>query len=591
MKWQSIKLEKGRRQTKHGSYSLALTAVVIAAAVVVNLIVSELPSKYTQIDLTGAQLSVLTDQSEELLDSLTEDITIYYVVQDENRDTNISRLLQRYEDASGHIKVVEKDPVRYPKFTAQYTDASLTENSVIIECGEQSRVISYEDMYETEFNYDYYSYQTTGFDAEGQITSAIAALSSGNLPKIYTLTGHGDVAVGTSLQSSIEKENVETEELNLISEERVPEDADAIMILSPQQDLTDAETQKIFNYLKTGGCAVIVTDYTGEEMPNLESILSYYGMEKAEGVVLESNNGQYVQVPYYLLPTVESSGVSDDLAGSTYVLMAAAQGLKLSEDTREGLSVTGVLSTSDGSYSKTDVQNMTTYAKEADDIDGPFAVGAIASETVELTEELLAETAETPEEMSLDTALDELKIVDGAEAEIDTAGSDEKTAEEPETGADEEAASEEPETGADEEAASEEPETGADEEAVSEEPETGVDEEAASEEPETGTDEEAADDAGTETAETRVAVFTSSSILDESANQMVSGGNYRLFINTLSWICGNEATVSIPVKNISTEYLTVPAASASFWSILVIGVIPGGFLLAGLYIWLKRRKQ
>lgn len=466
MKLKAIKLEKERRLTKHGSYSLALTAVVIAAAVVVNLIVSELPSKYTQIDLTSAQLSVLTEQSEELLDSLTEDITIYYVVQDSNRDTNVSRLLERYAGASGHIKLVEKDPVRYPKFTEQYTDTSLTENSVIIECGEQSRVINYEDMYESEFDYEYYSYETTGFDAEGQITSAIAALSSGNLPKVYMLTGHNEMTVGTSLQSSIEKENVETAELNLISEERVPEDADAVMILSPQQDLTDAETQKLFHYLKTGGRAVIVTDYTDVEMPNLESVLEYYGMEKAEGVVLESDNGHYVQVPYYLLPEVESTEVSEDLTGS-YVLLAAAQGLTVSDDTGD---------------------------------------------------------------VSLGTVLDELEIADDAAEE--EAGMEEET-------------------------------------------------DAA----------ESSSEGETETAETRVAVFTSSSLLDESANQMVSGGNYRLFVNTVSWLCGNETTVSIPVKNISAEYLTVPAASASFWSIVTIGIIPAGFLLTGLYTWLKRRRQ
>lgn len=470
MKLKAIKLEKERRLTKHGSYSLALTAVVIAvviaAAVVVNLIVSELPSKYTQIDLTSAQLSVLTEQSEELLDSLTEDITIYYVVQDSNRDTNVSRLLERYAGASGHIKLVEKDPVRYPKFTAQYTDASLTENSVIIECGEQSRVINYEDMYESEFDYEYYSYEMTGFDAEGQITSAIAALSSGNLPKVYMLTGHNEMTVGTSLQSSIEKENVETAELNLISEERVPEDADAVMILSPQLDLTDAETQKLFRYLKTGGRAVIVTDYTDVEMPNLESVLEYYGMEKAEGVVLESDNGHYVQVPYYLLPEVESTEISEDLTGS-YVLLAAAQGLTVSDDTGD---------------------------------------------------------------VSLGTVLDELEIADDAAEE--EAGMEEET-------------------------------------------------DAA----------ESSSEGETETAETRVAVFTSSSLLDESANQMVSGGNYRLFVNTVSWLCGNETTVSIPVKNISAEYLMVPAASASFWSIVMIGIIPAGFLLTGLYTWLKRRRQ
>lgn len=568
MKLKAIKLEKERRLTKHGSYSLALTAVVIAAAVVVNLIVSELPSKYTQIDLTSAQLSVLTEQSEELLDSLTEDITIYYVVQDSNRDTNVSRLLERYAGASGHIKLVEKDPVRYPKFTEQYTDTSLTENSVIIECGEQSRVINYEDMYESEFDYEYYSYETTGFGAEGQITSAIAALSSGNLPKVYMLTGHNEMTVGTSLQSSIEKENVETAELNLISEERVPEDADAVMILSPQQDLTDAETQKLFHYLKTGGRAVIVTDYTDVEMPNLESVLEYYGMEKAEGVVLESDNGHYVQVPYYLLPEVESTEVSEDLTGS-YVLLAAAQGLTVSDDLRDGLTVTNVLSTSDNAYSKTDVQNMKTYAKESGDIDGPFAVGAIASETVELTEELLAEAAEDTGDVSLGTALDELQIADDTAEE--EAGTEEAGATEEETGAEEADVAEE--TGAEEADAAEE---------VTAAEDTSAEETEA---------EESSSEGETETAETRVAVFTSSSLLDESANQMVSGGNYRLFVNTVSWLCGNETTVSIPVKNISTEYLTVPAASASFWSIVTIGIIPAGFLLTGLYTWLKRRRQ
>nr|WP_302591871.1 Gldg family protein [uncultured Marvinbryantia sp.] len=570
MKLKAIKLEKERRLTKHGSYSLALTAVVIAAAVVVNLIVSELPSKYTQIDLTSAQLSVLTEQSEELLDSLTEDITIYYVVQDSNRDTNVSRLLERYAGASGHIKLVEKDPVRYPKFTAQYTDASLTENSVIIECGEQSRVINYEDMYESEFDYEYYSYEMTGFDAEGQITSAIAALSSGNLPKVYMLTGHNEMTVGTSLQSSIEKENVETAELNLISEERVPEDADAVMILSPQLDLTDAETQKLFRYLKTGGRAVIVTDYTDVEMPNLESVLEYYGMEKAEGVVLESDNGHYVQVPYYLLPEVESTEISEDLTGS-YVLLAAAQGLTVSDDLRDGLTVTNVLSTSDNAYSKTDVQNMKTYAKESGDIDGPFAVGAIASETVELTEELLAETAEDTGDVSLGTVLDELEIADDAAEE--EAGMEEETDAEEEVGTAEEEVDAEEETGAEEADAAEEV-------TAAEDTSEGENEAA-----------ESSSEGETETAETRVAVFTSSSLLDESANQMVSGGNYRLFVNTVSWLCGNETTVSIPVKNISAEYLTVPAASASFWSIVTIGIIPAGFLLTGLYTWLKRRRQ
>ena len=94
-----------------------------------------------------------------------------------------------------------------------------------------------------------------------------------------------------------------------------------------------------------------------------------------------------------------------------------------------------------------------------------------------------------------------------------------------------------------------------------------------------------------ETAETRIVLFSSSTILDSSADQMVSGGNSTLFMNALSWLCGSNASVSVPVKSISASYLTITAASSSFWSILVIGILPGGFLVSGLVIWLRRRKK
>ncbi|MFQ9389032.1 MAG: hypothetical protein ACLR1V_09795 [Coprococcus sp.] len=64
-------------------------------------------------------------------------------------------------------------------------------------------------------NYDYstYSSQTTGFDAEGQLTSAIDYVTSDSLPKLYTLTGHDESSPGDTLTSQIEKENIDIEEL------------------------------------------------------------------------------------------------------------------------------------------------------------------------------------------------------------------------------------------------------------------------------------------------------------------------------------------------------------------------------------------
>ena len=503
-----------RRRLKYGTYSMALTGIVVAGAVILNLVVAELPSQYTEIDLSSNQLSVLSEQTKEVLAGLTEDITLYYIVQDASRDSNVSRLLQRYDDLSSRVTVVEKDPVVYPKFTSQYTDDSVEDNSVIAVCGERSRVIPYDDMYEAEFNYSYYTYQTTGFDAEGQITSAIAALGSDSQPQLYVLTGHGEMELNDSLRHSIEKANIETESLNLITADKVPEDAACVLLAAPGADLTEEETEKLLDYLKTGGRAMILTDYTGKSMENLSSVLSYYGTEITDGVVMEGNSNYYVQIPYYLVPDINATEVSSDLTGgNAYVLLAAAQGIRMAEDKRDGVDVEGILSTSGSAYSKVGVENMQTYEKEDGDVDGPFQLGVLITETVELEEELSG------------------------------------TAEEAGTG----------------EAA---------------EPETDS-------EPETETPSARAP----RTEETRIALYTSSSLMDESADLMVSGGNTTLFMNTLSWLCGQTSSVSVPVKSMSVDYLTVTSAAGSFWSIIVIAVIPGAFLIYGLMVWLSRRKQ
>lgn len=523
------------RRLRHGSYSVVLTAIVLVAVVVLNLMVEEIPGQFTQFDFSEKQLSTIGDQTKEVLNGLTEDITLYYIVQDGMEDTYVSRLLERYEDASSHITVEEKDPVLNPKFTSQYTDESLTDNSIIAVCGDVSRIIYYEDMYEAEFNYNYFSYETTGFDAEGQITSAIAALQSDDLPMVYTMTGHGETDLNDSLLQSMEKENLQTESLNLVTADAVPENADCVLLISPTSDISQEEAQKLLTYLQEGGRAVIFKDYSEEPFENLDSVLEYYGTTIGEGVVLEGNSNYYVQVPYYVVPDINSTEVSSDMTGgSAYVLLAAAQPIETLADARETVSISSILSTSDSAYAKTDVANMATYEKESGDVDGPFDLGVLITEDVEMADE---EAAEADTEAAIDAA------------EVDTE------------------------------------ETTAVEEA--EEDAEGVEDAG---DVNTG---DAAEIEGNSVRsdQTRLAVFSSSALLDASGDQMVSGGNSKLFMNTLSWICGRETSVSVPVKSLSVEYLTLTSASSSFWSIVTIALIPGAFLICGLYVWLRRRKQ
>lgn len=384
--WSGIKQSFRSRAFRAGGYSLAAAAVVIAIAVAVNLLAGALPSSWTKVDLTDSGLYSLSTQTQQMVSALEDEVTVYWLVRDGSEDSSIEQLLERYEDLSDCLSVVKKDPVADPTFAQQYTSETLYYNSLIVVCGERSRYISYYDIYVT----DYSSYYTTGsttteFDGESALTSAIDYVTSADLPVVYTLTGHGEDALPTELQTAAEEDNLLLEELSLLAEEAVPEDADAILLYSPESDLSAEEAELLLDYLKEGGKLLLITDYTDTSMPNLMEVMEYYGVSLVDGIVLEGDSSHYAWGSvYYLLPDIKSHTVTSPLIdGGYYALLPVAQGIQVDEELRDGLTVTSLLTTSDSAYSKVAGYNLTTYDKEAGDIDGPFTLGVAISEETE----------------------------------------------------------------------------------------------------------------------------------------------------------------------------------------------------------------
>ncbi len=98
-----------KKQMKKGSYSIAITAIVIAIVIAANLVMAEIPSQYTQVDVSEQKLYTISDETQKLLKSLDEDVTMYFIVQSDNKDGTVEKLLERYEDASSHIKVKQME--------------------------------------------------------------------------------------------------------------------------------------------------------------------------------------------------------------------------------------------------------------------------------------------------------------------------------------------------------------------------------------------------------------------------------------------------------------------------------------------------
>lgn len=459
-----------RIAAKGGSYTLAVTAVVLVILIAVNILASVLPTTLTKLDISSTKLYSITSSTKVVVNNLQKDVTIYWVVQSDKEDAVIENLLGKYESLSSHITVTKKNPDVYPTFTAQYTDEDVPNNSLIVECGEKSRYISCNDIYLTDVDYTTYSY-VYSFDGEGAITSAIDYVISDELPKVYTLEGHGEAELPAEFRTQIEKENMELESFSLLNTDEIPEDANTLLVYAPESDISSEEAGLLEDYLEDGGKLLVIAGPTENgTLTNLYSVLESYGVEAADGLVVDTDRAHYAfQQPYILLPDIQSNDITDPLIEAKYyAIFPLAQGLTIT-----GSSATALLTTSDEAFSKAAGFQLDTYEKEDGDTDGPFAVA-----------------------VSVDTGNDGQLIW-----------------------------------------------------------------------------------------------FASSYFLDEMYNAYSSGANLDLAMNALSSLIGEREAVSIRSKSLSYNYLTISESAASMLKTWVIGVIPGAFVIYGVFTVIERRRR
>lgn len=369
------------------AYSTGMIAVAVAIVVAINIILGEMPASWVNIDLTQEKIYSLTDQTKEYVQNMQEDVTIYVIVNENSQDTTLQQTLQRYDDLSDHITVEYVDPTVNPTFHLQYTSGSISMNSLILVSDKRSKVVDYGDIYETSTDFDYntYSYTstTTGYDGEGQITSALDYVLADDMPMMYMTEGHNEMSLSSSFQAALDKENVEYETINLMNYDAVPEDAACLLINGAVSDFSVDDKDKVIDYLDRGGKVVLVTGYSEEDMPNIDEILSYMGLKVVDGLVVELNGDNYYRSPYYLLPTVSSGTYTSGIYGNMYLFAPYVQGIQIVDEEAEGFSYETFLSTSDSAFAKTGLDSMEDYTKGENDVDGPFAIGVEAVKTLE----------------------------------------------------------------------------------------------------------------------------------------------------------------------------------------------------------------
>lgn len=364
------------KQISIGAYSTGMIAIVSVLVIVVNVVLGQLPASWTIVDFSSQKLYSISDTTEDFLDTLEEDITMYVMINENNADATIAHTLNRYADYSDKITVIYVDPTTNPAFASKYTNESIMQNSVIVTSANRHKVVDYYDMW------DYYisgeDVIISGYDGEGQLTGAISYVVSEETPKIYVTSGHSELEVPESVLTSLGKESIEVETIDLKGYEAVPEDACALLINAPELDFNEFEAQMVIDYIDQGGYVIMVTGSVDVDRPYCESILEHMSLELVEGMIIEGNTNFYYQNQLYLLPNITSTDYTEDIVDNGYVVFAPYSQGVLTTGENVNVTYTSIMNTSKKSYSKVNLYSTIVEQEEAD-IDGPFYVGIEAA--------------------------------------------------------------------------------------------------------------------------------------------------------------------------------------------------------------------
>ncbi len=382
---------------RYGGYAFAVTAIVIAFAVLVNLGFSDLETKYGwRKDFSFNNLTTQSETTRSVLSSLPFPVHIYALYTPGGEDPTLQELLNRYRANSSLVTYEMLELNKNPGLLARFqgsAEASLTANSVVVSCEATGR---YKILSPESFSTVGYSIESGEYAVEliyeKRITEALMYVTREEIPEIMLLSGHGELEgdVLEPLKQVLASNNYAVRSVNLRNGDTLTPGA-LLMILSPTQiDLTQDELAAITAFSKAGGPLFITCDFTDKlaGMNNYLSLLRSFGMVPRDGVVLASteepgtffNNTTSVLVPY-----VPPGEATDTLiaAGTDYLILSGARAFETPAEAVSGLTVTPVLYSGYKAYLR-DIYgaNPATDQQDTDPV-GPFSLALLSTRTQE----------------------------------------------------------------------------------------------------------------------------------------------------------------------------------------------------------------
>ncbi|SEP09050.1 GldG family protein [Paenibacillus sp. OK076] len=363
--------------------STVLSVAVVGIFILLTLFLNSLGG--FQLDLTSNKQYTLSDQSLTAIKNVKEDVNILVLTVENANNTVLNRevsdMVQEYTKRNSKLKMKQYNLTQEPALASKY---GITGSSIVLEQGDQHKVIDIASLFTAVGDGSDGSYQFTG---EEKLTQALMNLSSTEMHKMVFLTGHEELGLDqlTTLRSSLEQNNITTEELQLNQAGQVPEDADVLAIIGPQRDISDTELKAIRTYLSNGGKLLLSLGFH-EDMKltwkNIDALMTDYGVVDEHAVMVDNQQASTMG-PLWVVPEYGSHAITDKLSESKLYPMLSLS-IALTSKEQDKYTLSPLIHSSNDSYGETNIagllQNETSNDPDQD-VQGPVELGYAADTT------------------------------------------------------------------------------------------------------------------------------------------------------------------------------------------------------------------
>ena len=365
------------RQVRYGGNALLMILLFIG---IIALLVF-LSQRYSKrIDLTTGRSFSISQQSEKVLDNLGQPVKVWAFFGQTSNRANTETLLKSYVAAGGDkISYEMIDPDARPTLARQYGLTEGESEILVLEMGNKRQKLL--------------------GSAESDITSGLAKIGRDRQKVVYLLQGHGERSPDDSSQNGVlmarqalESDNYVVRPLSLISTPaitsttgitgagaltataavtvsggltdtarpqqfgKIPADAAALIINSPQVPLLDGEWQIISEWLNNGGKLFVLQDGLAGPTGLEPALLANWGLRLRDDLAIDPSGSATGDPATLVIQRGDFSPITKDMRAEA--ILPGARSIEVPRETTQGTTFTPIALTSNQSWGETDVANL-----------------------------------------------------------------------------------------------------------------------------------------------------------------------------------------------------------------------------------------